>query len=58
MARANQDVVDFAFSAECQQVRYLLSDKVVALFILEELVHLDDIGVILQTCKRASTLAG
>ena len=30
-------------------IEYLLSDEVVALVVLEELVHLDDIGVILNT---------
>ena len=27
---------------------YLLSDQVVALLVLEELVHLDDVGVVLE----------
>ena len=32
---------------------YLLSYKVVALLIFEELVHLDDVGVVLQTKKNS-----
>ena len=30
---------------------YLLSDKIVSLLILEELVHLDDVGMILDKKK-------